>query len=208
MNLTRALEVALPDIPARKLAEGYPRLDPGTSFKEHIEDGRPMVRVYVPACSGMYSLTPEQWRIAQLFDGVRSYEQIAEIYSQENNVEYDAASVREFSDMLEANDFWYKTPQEKNILLLKLSVEERKKRLQGRSRWADLSDVVLREDQVYLHRLVYGFEPYWYRNRRGHQRNSLERDLAGHAGFLHFRQQDMGGCLRAVHLGNVRRCGA
>ena len=141
MNLTRALEVALPDIPARKLAEGYPRLDPGTSFKEHIEDGKPMVRVYVPACSGMYSLSPEQWRIAQLFDGVRSYEQIAEIYSQENNVEYDAASVREFSDMLEANDFWYKTPQEKNILLLKLSVEERKKRLQGRSRWADLSDV-------------------------------------------------------------------
>ena len=141
MNLTRALEVALPDIPARKLAESYPRLDPGTSFKEHIEDGRPMVRVYVPACSGMYSLTPEQWRIAQLFDGVRTYERIAEIYSQENHIEYDAASVREFADMLEAGQFWYKTPQEKNILLLKQSHEERKKRLQARSRWADLSDV-------------------------------------------------------------------
>jgi len=47
MNLTRALEVALPDIPARKLAESYPRLDPGTTFREHIEDGRPMVRIYV-----------------------------------------------------------------------------------------------------------------------------------------------------------------
>jgi putative peptide zinc metalloprotease protein len=89
----------------------------------------------------MYSLSPDQWRIAQLFDGVRSYEEIAEIYSQENNVEYDAASVREFADMLEANDFWYKTHQEKNVLLLKQSVEERKKRLQARSRWADLSDV-------------------------------------------------------------------
>jgi putative peptide zinc metalloprotease protein len=141
MNLTRALEVALPDIPARKLAESYPRLDPGTSSREHIEDGRPMVRIYVPACMGMYSLPPEQWKLAQLFDGVRSYEQIAEIYSQENNVEYDAPSVREFADMLEANDFWYKTVQEKNILLLKQTVEERKKRLQVRSRWADLSDV-------------------------------------------------------------------
>ena len=141
MNLTRALEVALPDIPARKLAESYPRLDPGTSFKEHIEDGRPMVRIYVPACSGMYSLSPEQWRIAQLFDGARSYAEIAEIYSQENNIEYDEASVREFADILETNRFWYKTAQEKNILLLKQSVEERKKRVQARSRWADLSDV-------------------------------------------------------------------
>jgi putative peptide zinc metalloprotease protein len=141
MNLTRALEVALPDIPARKLAESYPRLDPGTSSREHIEDGRPMVRVYVPACSGMYSLSREQWKLAQLFDGARTYEQIAEIYSQENNVEYDAAGVREFADMLEANSFWYKTPQEKNILLLKQSVEERRKRVQVRSRWADLSNV-------------------------------------------------------------------
>ncbi|HTA58516.1 MAG TPA: efflux RND transporter periplasmic adaptor subunit [Candidatus Baltobacteraceae bacterium] len=141
MNLTRALEVALPDIPARKLAESYPRLDPGTSSREHIEDGRPMVRVYVPACSGMYSLDPEQWRLAQLFDGTRSYAEIAEIYSQENNIEYDEASVREFADALEANTFWYKTPQEKNILLLKQSKEERKKRLEVRSRWADLSDV-------------------------------------------------------------------
>lgn len=141
MNLTRALEVALPDIPARVLAERYPRLDPGTTFREHIEDGKPMVRIYIPSCAGMYTFHPEHWQLAQLFDGKRSYEEIAEQFSQENNMQYDAEEVRAFAEELEANDFWYKTPQEKNILLLKQSKDERSKRLKTRSRWADPSDV-------------------------------------------------------------------
>ena len=53
MNLTRALDVALPEIPARTIAEHYPRLDPGATFREHIEDGKPIVRVYVPS-SGLH----------------------------------------------------------------------------------------------------------------------------------------------------------
>jgi len=141
MNLTRALEVALPEIPARALAERYPRMDPGASFREHVEDGHPMVRIYIPSCKGMYAFPPEQWRLAQLFDGKRSYEEIAELYSQQNNIQYDAEAVRNFAGELESNEFWYKTPQEKNILLLKQSVEERRKRLKVRNRWADLSDV-------------------------------------------------------------------
>ncbi len=74
MNLTRALEVALPDIPARKLAESTPRLDPGTTFREHIEDGRPMVRIYVPCVGGMFTFEKKEWELTQLFDGRRSYE--------------------------------------------------------------------------------------------------------------------------------------
>ena len=143
MNLTRALEVALPDIPARKLAESYPRLDPGTSSKEHLEDGGPIVRVYVPASKGMYTLTPDQWALAQLFNGERSYEQIAEIYSQEHGDLYNAEALREFAADMEANEFWYKTPQEQNIQLLKMTREERKKIQQQKTQniWADLSDV-------------------------------------------------------------------
>jgi putative peptide zinc metalloprotease protein len=142
MNLTRALEVALPDIPARKLAESYPRLDPGATFREHIEDGRPVVRVYVPCAGGMYTFRKKDWELLQLFDGGRSYEEIAELYSQQNGVQYDAGSVRDFADGMEASDFWYKTSQEKNIQLMRLSVEERRKKLQQKkSVWADLSDV-------------------------------------------------------------------
>jgi putative peptide zinc metalloprotease protein len=141
MNLTRALEVALPDIPARKLAESYPRLDPGTTFREHIEGGRPVVRLYVPSVGGMYTFEKSEWALTQLFDGKRSYEQIAELYSQQNGIQYDAETVREFAASLESSEFWYKTPQEKNVQLMQLSREERKKKLQAKSIWADLSDV-------------------------------------------------------------------
>lgn len=100
-----------------------------------------MVRIYIPSCKGMYVFRPEHWRLTQLFDGKRSYEEIAELFSQENNIQFDAQAVRDFAEDLEANDFWYKTPREKNILLLKQSAEERRKRVKIRSRWADLSDV-------------------------------------------------------------------
>jgi putative peptide zinc metalloprotease protein len=141
MNLTRALEVALPDIPARKLAESYPRLDPGTTFREHIEGGKPVVRLYVPSVGGMYTFEKGEWALTQLFDGKRSYEQIAELYSQQIGTQYDVDTVRDFAASLESSEFWYKTPQEKNIQLMQLSREERKKKLQAKSIWADLSDV-------------------------------------------------------------------
>ena len=141
MNLARALEVALPEIPARTLAERYPRLDPATTFREHIEDGKPVVRLYVPSAESMFTFPPYLWKLAQLFDGTRSYEEIAQIYSQENGVEYDGETVREMAGELEADGFWFKTPQEKNILMLQQSAEERRKKVKVRSRWADLSDV-------------------------------------------------------------------
>ena len=111
MNLTRALSNALPDIPARTLSERPPRLDPETSFREHIEDGRPVVRIYVPAAGGMYTFPRDLWNLAKLFDGVRSYDEIAQIYSQEKGIEYNADAVREFAGALEASGFWYKTQQ-------------------------------------------------------------------------------------------------
>jgi putative peptide zinc metalloprotease protein len=139
MNLTRALDVALPEIPARTLSEHYPRLDPGATFREHIEDGRPMVRIYVPTVGLMYRFPYQNWRLARLFDGKRSYEEIAELFSQETGVQYDPEEIREFAAELEAGGFWYKTDLEKNILLMQQSAEERRKKLQGRRKWGDLS---------------------------------------------------------------------
>ncbi len=141
MNLTRALNAALPDIPARTVAERPPRLDPELSFREHIEDGKPIVRIYVPSAAGMFAFPVEYWKLAQLFDGVRSYDEIAELYSRENGVEYDGKAVREFAGDLEVNGFWYRTKQEKNIMLLQQSADERRKTLRVKSKWADLSDV-------------------------------------------------------------------
>src|ERR1700690_1531830 len=124
MNLTRALDVALPEIPARTLAERYPRLDPGTNSREHLEDGKPVIRVYVPSSNCMFKFPPANWELAQLFDGERSYEEIGEIYSRENGIQYDAQEVRDFAAELEAIEFWYKTPQEKNILQIQQATDQ------------------------------------------------------------------------------------
>jgi Membrane-fusion protein len=139
MNLTRALDVALPDIPAREILQRVPRIDPAVTFREHLEDGERIVRVYFPSTGLMYRLTWQQWSLARLFDGKRSYAAIAELYSQQMGTAYDEQTVFEFASELETSGFWYKTGQEKNVLLLLQSKEERRKNLKAKSRYADLS---------------------------------------------------------------------
>ena len=139
MNITEALNAALPEIPARMVAERYPRVGPDVVFREHIEDGKPVFRVYVPSAEAMYKFPPQNWALIQLFDGKRTYEEIAELYSQQMCVQYSAEQVRDFAADLEAMDFWYKTPQEKNIVLMQKSVEERRKLLKKKSTYGDMS---------------------------------------------------------------------
>jgi putative peptide zinc metalloprotease protein len=139
MNITEALNAALPDIPARTMVKRYPRMDPGTTLKEHLEDGERVVRVYVPSAEAMYKFPPQNWALARLFDGKRSYEEIAAIFSAQTGAQYSAAAIREFADDLESVDFWYRTPQEKNILLMQKSSEERHKLLKTKKDHGDLS---------------------------------------------------------------------
>ncbi len=139
MNITEALNAALPEIPARSLMQRYPRVDPGFTFKEHIEEGERVIRVYVPSAEAMYKFAPQNWALIQLFDGKRSYQAIATLYSRQTGTEYSAGAIREFADELEAVDFWYKTPQEKNILLMQKSGEERQKQLKAKTQQGDLS---------------------------------------------------------------------
>jgi putative peptide zinc metalloprotease protein len=142
MNLTRALDVALPEIPARTLSRRLPRLDPGRTFREHIEGGTPVVRVYIPSSGFMFKLSRPQWSLAQLFDGNRTYSEVAELYSAETGEYYDQQTVLDFASELEAANFWYQTPQEKNILLLLQSKEERRKNLKAKNRFSDLSIII------------------------------------------------------------------
>ena len=139
MNLTRALDVALPDIPAREILQRVPRIEPGATFREHLEDGERIVRVYFPSTGLMYRITWAQWSLARMFDGKRSYATIAELYSQQMGTFYDEQTIFEFASELETAGFWYKTDQEKNVLLLLQSKEERRKNLKAKSRYTDLS---------------------------------------------------------------------
>ncbi len=142
MNLTRVLNNALPDIPARTLAERPPRKPPDVAFREHIEDGEPIVRVAVPNRDSTYRFSPANWALIQLFDGQRSYEEIAKLYSGQAGHEYSAEEVHEFADSLEGVNFWYKTAQEKNIQLMQKTAEERQRLLKSRkSKFGDLSEI-------------------------------------------------------------------
>lgn len=142
MNLTRALDVALPEIPARAVSQRTPRLDPKATFREHVENGIPMVRIYTPSSGFMYKMTPQQWALAQLFDGKRSKAEIAELYSQQTGQLYDEPTISEFSANLDAAGFWYRTTEEKNVLLLLQSKEERRKNVKAKSRFSDLSMII------------------------------------------------------------------
>jgi putative peptide zinc metalloprotease protein len=142
MNLTRALDVALPDLPVLAVLDRAPRLPPDLVSKEHLEDGQPIVRVYVPSQEAIYRFPRSHWELAQLFDGHRSYQEIATLYSAQAGIEYGVEEVREFAASLEADEFWYKTPQEKNVLLMQMDAERRRKALKvKKSKWGDLAQI-------------------------------------------------------------------
>lgn len=138
MNITQALNVALPDLPVRLISERPPRVHPEVVFREHIENGTPVVRAFVPGVSSMFVFPPESWGLIQLFDGQRSFAEIAELYSAETGLDYSEDTVRDFAASVAALNFWYQTPQEKNIKLMQKTADERR-RLQKKTNWGDLS---------------------------------------------------------------------
>jgi putative peptide zinc metalloprotease protein len=142
MNVTRVLSVALPEIPARTLSQRPPRFPPDVVWKEHIEDGQPIVRALVRAHEYMYRFPPANWTLAQLFNGSRSYEEIAQLFSAQTNTQCSPEDVREFSAALDAIDFWYRTPQEKNVLLMQKDAQKRRKSLKAKkNKWGDLAEI-------------------------------------------------------------------
>jgi putative peptide zinc metalloprotease protein len=139
MNLTRALEVALPEIPARMIAQSCPRLHPDVVFKEHIVDGKPLVRVFVPGVDAMFNLAPQTWELVRFFNGQRSFEQVTEAYTGETGKLISLDEVHEVADDLESIEFWYKTPREKNIALMQLSADERRNAMKQKKMSGDLA---------------------------------------------------------------------
>jgi putative peptide zinc metalloprotease protein len=141
MNITQALNAALPELPAKLMGQRYPRMHPEVVSGEHIEDGKYVVRAFVPGVDAMFTFSPQTWNLIQLFDGQRSYEDVAEILTQQTGAPYSVDAVRDFAAQVEAINFWYKTPQEKNIKLMQRNVNERRRLQQKKNRWGDLSQI-------------------------------------------------------------------
>ena len=140
MNLSEVLNVALPELPARR-AKGYLQIHPKLIMREHIEDGIPMMLGVVSGGIYLYRLNREQWALVQLFNGHRSYKEVAELFQQETGMAVDEAQVVELADALDDMDFWYKTPIETNVTATQKLEEQRRRRTKKKT--LDMSQMVI-----------------------------------------------------------------
>jgi putative peptide zinc metalloprotease protein len=135
MNLSEALDAALPEMPRERLSRGRPpRLDPDLVVREDVLDGETYVVVLQRDKGSIFRFTPMQWQIALLFDGVRSVEEIAELYEEQTGVEISPDDVRMFAESMEQDEFWYKTPQEKNLAMSQKLAAQRGRRAGRKSK--------------------------------------------------------------------------
>lgn len=118
MNLSEALDAALPEIPKSQLSRKRPpMLDPDLIVREDTVDGEPVFAVYQRSTTNLFRFAPMQWQLAMLFDGRKSYEDIATAFAEGTGVPIPAEDVRTFAANMDESNFWHKTAQEKNIAL-------------------------------------------------------------------------------------------
>ncbi|HLY43142.1 MAG TPA: biotin/lipoyl-binding protein [Terracidiphilus sp.] len=133
MNLSEALDAALPEIPQTRLARTRPpRLDPDLVIREDVLDGEPTVGILQRETANFFRFTPGQWTLAQLFDGNRSYEEIAELFTAQSGIPLQPAEAKAFAENMDESNFWHKTAQEKNLALSEKLMAQRGRR--GRSK--------------------------------------------------------------------------
>jgi putative peptide zinc metalloprotease protein len=140
MNLAEALDV-LPEITTPTRSNRIFKIDPRLVGREHIEEGAPMFLAHVPGSTNIFRLTPEQWKLTHLFDGQRSYAEIAELFLAETAIQLSAEDIRSFAEMMQDSNFWYQSPQEQNIALMQKLRARRKK--QKKSRAGDVAHIVV-----------------------------------------------------------------
>ena len=157
MNLSEALDVALPEIPQSRLSRSRPpRVDPDLIIREETLDGEPIIGLLQRDSARYFRFSPAQWELTQLFDGSRSYEEIAELFTSQSGVVMTADQVRTFADDMEQADFWYKSPQEKNLALGEKLTAQRGRRRESKVNLAHIGFSAWDPDRylAWLDRLV------------------------------------------------------
>ncbi len=141
MNLAEALNSALPELPVHQArAKRLPKLDPKLIAKQQIEGGEAVVVANIRGTTDLYRFSPVQWELIQLFDGVRDYVQVADEFKHRTGIEYSPEDIREFAGNM-GDNFWYKTPQERNIALSQKLAEHRHQHIKKASKFGDVSRI-------------------------------------------------------------------
>ena len=140
MNLVEALDAALPEIPKERLARSRPpQLDPDLVTHETVLDGEPVIGVLQRGKNNYYRFSPSEWNLAQLFDGQRSYEEVAEIYSSQTGTTFEAEQIRQFAEQLDACGLSFETYQEKNLAMRDKLLAQRGRRTESKINFAHIS---------------------------------------------------------------------
>jgi putative peptide zinc metalloprotease protein len=99
-----------------------------------------------PEGKAYFRFSPLQWAVVQLFDGERSYTEIAKLAKSKHGLAWGAETMRQLGDALERGGFWYKTPQEESMALCQQLAESRHKRLTRKGdKRGDLSTIHIAE---------------------------------------------------------------
>jgi putative peptide zinc metalloprotease protein len=133
MNLAEVLNVALPELPARRVGKSLPRLHPKLIAREQIEGGVPIVVAMVSCGTAVYRFTPEQWGLVKLFDGEHSYSELSQLHAQQTGSVYSEEEIRTFADNLADEGLLYRTPVELNITASQKLSDERQKRIKKKT---------------------------------------------------------------------------
>lgn len=163
MNLSEALDAALPEIPKNQLRRKTPpQLDPELIVREDTLDGEPVVVVYQRSTANIYRFPPVQWELVRLFDGEKSYEEIAQEFSSAF-APMAPEDVKELASTLDGSNFWYKSAQEKNIALSEKLRSQRSRRSEGHA-GASLAHISFSawDPDAYLTRLDAAIGRYLY----------------------------------------------
>jgi putative peptide zinc metalloprotease protein len=143
MNIVRALEVALPELPERIVRNIPPKLDPRVVHKQHIENGEEVVLAKMPGSELVFRFAAQQWQLIRLFDGKRSPSEVSELFALETGTGVAEDDVKELASYLQTETpLLYKTPLEKNITLQQELRSSRGKR--RKSRAIDFSDIIVK----------------------------------------------------------------
>lgn len=140
MNLTEALDAVLPELPqARPSRSQPPRVDPDLIVHETVLDGEPIIGVLKRGKNAYFRLSPSQWQLLQLFDGQRSYQEIAEEFSRQTDADIGVEEVRAFADEMEGSELWYESYQEKNLAMREKLLAQRERRAKAKVNIAHIS---------------------------------------------------------------------
>lgn len=144
MNLSQIMATALPELPPQPVTDRAPRVHPQLIVREGTEREGRVIRAIIPGGARMYfRFSPTQFEVIKLFDGNRSYEEIAALCCSRLNLSVAVDDVRQYADQLTKDDFWYRTPQEESAYLAHQTLEQRQKYLKQKTQNLDPTTIEL-----------------------------------------------------------------